>query len=167
MEFRKTSAKEIDEVLKIYEEGSKSLKADGVDQWQNEGPSTKTLLIDMEMEESYVLVGDNEVKGTVAVIFGGEQTYGIIFNGMWLNEDKYCTIHRMAVAKSSKRTGVAKTMISEIEKICLSRGVYNIRIDTHEKNNKMRYFLEGCGFVYCGKIFLKNGDLRVAYQKEL
>ena len=167
MEFRKTKIKDIDEILEIYKNGSDSLKADGVDQWQNDRPSSKTLLQDIEMEESYALVDNNEVKGTAAVIFGGEQTYEIIFNGMWLNEEEYCTIHRMAVLQESRRTGIAKAMMKEIEKLCLAKGIYNIRIDTHEDNNKMRNFLENFGFVYCGKIFLRNGDLRVAYQKEL
>ncbi|WP_100065883.1 GNAT family N-acetyltransferase [Miniphocaeibacter massiliensis] len=167
MEFRKTKLKDIDQILEIYRQGSESLKRDGVDQWQNEKPDTKTLMTDIEMEESYVLVEDNNVKGTAAVIFGGEKTYDLIFNGMWFNDEEYCTIHRLAVSEESKRKGLAKAMMDEIEKLCKSKGIYSIRIDTHEDNVKMRNFLERSGFFYCGKIFLRSGDLRVAYQKEL
>ena len=58
-------------------------------------------------------------------------------------------------------------MLEEIEKITKERGIYNIRIDTHEDNFKMRNLIEKNGYSYCGKIFLTNGDLRVAYQKIL
>ena len=99
--------------------------------------------------------------------FDFEKTYDLIFNGMWLNEEEYCVIHRFAVSLELRTKGIAGKMLKEIEKLCEANGYYNIRIDTHEDNFKMRNFLEKNGFVYCGKIFLTNGDLRVAYQKEL
>lgn len=165
--LRHTNAKDIDSVLEIYKMASESLKNDGVDQWQNEGPNKSTLIMDMEMEYSYVLEENGEIKGTAAIIFDGEKTYDLIFNGNWLNEEEYCTIHRFAVNVNYRQEGNAGKMLKEIEKICLSKGVYNIRIDTHEDNFKMRNFLEKNGFLECGRIFLRNGDLRVAYQKVL
>ncbi len=165
MEFRKTNSKEVEEVLKIYKDSSDSLKSENVDQWQEEGPGKKSLLTDMEMEYSYVLADDTGVKGTTALIFDGEVTYDLIFNGNWINEEEYCTIHRFAVSVEDRSKGIASKMMEEIEVLCMNSGVYNIKVDTHEDNFKMRNFLEKNNFVYCGKIFLQNGDLRVAYQK--
>ena len=144
-----------------------SLKEDNIDQWQNEGPSKQSLLKDMEMEYSYVYEDNGVIKGTTALIFDGEKTYDLIFNGNWINEEEYCTIHRFAVDINFRREGIATKMLLEIEKITKEKGIYNIRIDTHEDNVKMRNLIEKNGYSYCGKIFLTNGDLRVAYQKEL
>lgn len=167
MIFRKTKSEDIDQIMKIYKESTESLKEDGVDQWQNEGPSEGSLIHDMEMEYSYVLEDEGNIKGTSAVIFDGEKTYGLIFNGEWLNEEEYCTVHRFAVGTSSRKKGIASIMMADIEKLSVNNGFYNIRIDTHEDNSKMRNFLEKSGFTICGKIFLTNGDLRIAYQKVL
>jgi RimJ/RimL family protein N-acetyltransferase len=41
----------------------------------------------------------------------------------------------------------------------------NIRIDTHDDNKTMQHILLKNGFTYCGIIYLKNGDERLAYQK--
>lgn len=167
MEFKFTNAKDVKQILEIYEDSAKSLKNDGVDQWQNEGPSEKTLFEDMENEYSFVLKEEENVLGTIAIIFTGEKTYDLIFNGQWLNDEEYCTLHRLAVSVKERTKGIAGKILNEVEKICEENGYYNIRVDTHEDNFKMRNFLEKNGFIYCGKIFLVNGDLRVAYQKEL
>lgn len=39
------------------------------------------------------------------------------------------------------------------------------RVDTHGDNVIMRRCIERAGFVYCGIIYLLNGDPRLAYQK--
>ena len=39
-----------------------------------------------------------------------------------------------------------------------------IRIDTHRDNVIMHHILREYGFIYCGVIYLANGDARDAYQ---
>lgn len=70
----------------------------------------------------------------------------------------YCTIHRLASTISSH--GIAETCF----RWCWERSG-NLRVDTHEDNRIMRHCIEKFGFVYCGVIYLQNGDPRLAYQK--
>jgi hypothetical protein len=88
----------------------------------------------------------------------GEPTYAKIYEGAWLNDAPYGVIHRIAVAEQGR--GIIGFCIDE----CFSR-CQNLRIDTHRDNLPMHRALTNRGFVYCGIIYLENGDERLAYQK--
>ena len=87
---------------------------------------------------------------------GVEPTYLKIFEGRWLNDSPYATIHRIGSRLGAK--GVLKAAVQ-------AASVYkNIRIDTHRDNAIMQHVLEKEGFKYCGIIYLLSGDERLAYQ---
>ena len=69
-------------------------------------------------------------------------------------------IHRIAVSDEARGKGAAGFIFA---------GCYekypNIKIDTHRDNLPMQKALERAGFKYCGIIYLKNGEERLAYQK--
>ena len=166
MKLIETREKHIIKVLSIYEDGRLSLKEKGVNQWQDEGPSLETLLRDMENNFSYVLEDGEEIVGTTAVIGGIDKTY-LEIDGAWLNGEDYVTVHRFAVSQKQRGKGYGKKMFQEIEELAISKGIKNIRVDTHKDNESMNGLLKSLGYIYCGIIRLENGDLRNAYQKEL
>lgn len=75
------------------------------------------------------------------------------------NDSPYGVIHRITTL--SERKGVASFCLDWCFKQC-----GNIRIDTHENNLPMIAVLKKNGYVQCGTIYLKNGDERLAFQKE-
>lgn len=166
MKLIETREKHIIKVLSIYEDGRLNLKEKGVNQWQNEGPSLESLLVDMENNFSYVLVDEEEIVGTTAVTEGVDKTY-LEIEGAWLNGEDYVTVHRFAVSQKQRGKGYGKKMFQEIEELAKSKGIKNIRVDTHKDNESMNGLLKSLGYIYCGIIRLENGDLRNAYQKEL
>ena len=166
MKLIETREKHIIKVLSIYEDGRLSLKEKGVNQWQDEGPSLESLLVDMENNFSYVLVDEEEIVGTTAVTEGVDKTY-LEIEGAWLNGEDYVTVHRFAVSQKQRGKGYGKKMFQEIEELAKSKGIKNIRVDTHKDNESMNGLLKSLGYIYCGIIRLENGDLRNAYQKEL
>ncbi|MDO5018727.1 MAG: GNAT family N-acetyltransferase [Lagierella massiliensis] len=166
MILRKTISKDINKVLDMYKQGRLSLKKDGVDQWQNEGPSYTSLISDIKEGYSYVLEDDNKIVGTLAIVDKPEPTYFDI-EGSWLNELPYLTVHRFTVSHLHRNKGYGFNMFKETEKLCIEKGFNNIRVDTHKDNIKMNSLLIKLGYSYCGIIKLENGDLRNAYQKEV
>ena len=102
------------------------------------------------------------------MILDGEPTYYKIFDGNWItgNDFKnYMAIHRVAVSVSSRGKGVSTEIINYSETLARENGRSSLRIDTHEGNIVMRKMLEKHGFVYCGIIYLEDGESRVAYEK--
>lgn len=165
MEFRKAVKSDINSIMNIIRQAQEKLKSLEVDQWQNNYPNYKTIEEDINNENSYILLEDDRVIGTVAVIFGKEKTYDKIYHGQWLSNKEYITIHRMALDNAYKGTGLSSMILKEIEKICKNKDIHSIKVDTHRGNLAMQKFLEKNKFQYCGIIYLEDGKERIAYEK--
>jgi ribosomal protein S18 acetylase RimI-like enzyme len=167
MEFLKAVEADVNNIMKILNKAQAYFKQQNINQWQDNYPNFETVINDINNENGYVLVEDNNVIGTVVFTFGGEKNYEVIYNGKWINNDKYAVIHRMAVDSNYKGMGLASIIIRNIEEICLDNEICSIRIDTHIENTSMRKMLLKNGFEYCGIIYLEDQSKRVAYEKTL
>ena len=87
-----------------------------------------------------------------------DPTYLDIYEGAWLSNDPYVTIHRLA--SSGIEGDIFSFIINEISKQNI-----NIRVDTHKNNSFMINALLKNGFVYCGLINPIEGGIRRAYEK--
>lgn len=67
----------------------------------------------------------------------------------------------------SKGQGLAAVMFKYMEELCLQKGVFSIKADTHNDNLAMQKVLKKNGFQYCGIIYLEDGSKRMAYEKIL
>ena len=168
MEIRRTRKEDIDAIMPIFDEARKTIAALGIDQWQNGYPSASVIEQDVEKSQSYCVLVDGEIVGTFALISDGEPTYDDIFDGNWLTgdgKDHYFAIHRVAISVKSRGRGISTEIIGFCANKAREGGKKSLRIDTHRGNVVMRKMLEKNGFVYCGIIYLSDGDERVAYEK--
>ncbi|MCR1951100.1 MULTISPECIES: GNAT family N-acetyltransferase [Clostridium] len=167
MVLRKSTEKDLKNIMKIISEAKVYLKNNDVDQWQNGYPNEEVILKDIRNNISYVLEDDAEIIGTTSLSFDVEETYNNIYEGEWLSDGKYAVIHRIAASNNSNRKGIGTEIIKKSEEICLSKGIKNIKIDTHENNLTMQKLLEKNNFKYCGVIYLLDGSKRIAFEKEI
>lgn len=170
MEIKRTNREDIDTLMPIFEEARKTIASLGIDQWQNGYPSREVIEEDVKLMQSYFVESDGETVGTFALIEDGEPTYDRIFGGAWLSGDKkdtYFAIHRVAVSVKCRGKGTSTQIIDYCAEKARKSGKISLRIDTHEGNTVMRKMLEKHGFICCGKIFLHDGEPRVAYEKML
>ena len=167
MEFRKAKKSDIPRIMDIIISAQKYMKENGIDQWQNGYPNEESILDDINEGKSYVLKRDGEVIATTYLSFDGESDYDIIYEGQWLSDEKYAVIHRIAVDNDSKGQGVAGEVFKFIEKICLEKNIFDIKIDTHRDNKSMQKFLIKNGFERCGIIYLKDNSERIGFEKIL
>lgn len=159
---RKTEEKDILVVLEIYDSARKFMRSYGnYTQWSNGYPGIETLRNDIADSISYVITDqDGDIVMTFVLLEGEDPTYKIIYEGQWLNDRPYATIHR--AASSGKHKDMMKVCIDFCSKISP-----DLRSDTHEDNIPMRKALVKHGFKKCGIIICQNGTPRVAYQKSL
>ena len=167
MNFRKATENDIDRIIEIFDGARKRIAELGINQWQDGYPHEEIIREDIALGRSYVGETDGKVVATVMVMTDIEPTYDVIYNGKWAVDGEYLTIHRIALDGNLCGTGAAKKLMAFAEQQALLHGMKSIRVDTHEGNIPMRKNLEKNGYVYCGIIHLKNGDERVAYQKEV
>jgi len=165
--LRKTTMKDLRQVMEIIEQGKNYLKSNGIDQWQNGYPNEDVIKEDIVNGYGYVLECEGKVVGTVALSFDGEPWYEDIRDGKWLTNGEFLVIHRMAVSHAVRGTDAASEMIKQSEKLCTSLGVRSIKIDTHKDNIVMQKFVKKNGFEYCGIVTLGTEGDRLAYEKVL
>ena len=167
MEFRKTVKTDINDVMNIIRQAQVYFKELGINQWQNDYPNVEIINNDIDNENSYVLLKDNNIVATAAISFEEEKTYDSIYEGQWISNKEYAVIHRIAVNNNYKGLGISSKIIRNVEQLCLKKGVYSIKVDTHEENLSMQKMLKKNQFQYCGVIYLEDGSKRVAFEKIL
>lgn len=158
MIFRPAEQGEFEAVMAIIEDGRAALKALGLDQWQGGSPNAAMIEADLAAGRTHVAVDeDGAVLGTAACIETGEPDYDNVLEGDWLSSGApYLTLHRIAVAKSAARRGVASFMINTAAEQARERGLKSLRADTHEGNIPMQRTFEKCGMERCCVIRLSS-----------
>ena len=143
--IRKAVMDDLPLVMKLIQQGREKMIASGnPNQWSAAHPSRKKITQDIVQGYSYLLCEDGP-------------TYSYIEGGSWIDDRPYHVIHRVASADGIH--GVMADIIGYCSSFASS-----IRIDTHADNRSMQAALSRLGFVYCGVIYLENGDSRQAYQ---
>ncbi len=163
--FRSSTERDAEAVSKIYDFAREDFRKSGIPQWLDGSPNMDTFLDDVKNGSSYVIECDGEIAATAKFILY-EPVYDDIFDGEW-KSNGYIAVHRVAVAEKYRRMGLAGKMLGEAERYARSLGREAVRIDTHEKNVKMRSMLEKNGFLRRGTVYIADGSPRVAYEKLL
>src|SRR5690625_280736 len=158
MQIRKATKEDIPAMREIFNYvRDVQLKTGNLTQCEAGYPADEVILEDIRQKAAHVCVDDKgNIIGVLSVFTDPDPTYKNI-EGAWLNDKPYATIHRIATNGQVKGTG----------QYCIEwvQNQYdNVRIDTHENNEQMKYIVKKLGFEYCGVIYLANGDARNAYQ---
>jgi GNAT superfamily N-acetyltransferase len=168
MIFRKGKISDLPRMMEIVRQAQAAIGQLGIDQWQNGYPAENVMRNDIANGYSYVLTDDTgTVIAIASLIYNCEPSYDKIYDGAWLSSGDFIVVHRMAVADEFKKKGIASHLLKEVEKQVIAKGIPSFKIDTHEGNIPMRRTFESNGFKYCGRIFLRDGNPRVAYEKDL
>lgn len=159
-QIRPTTPDDLAEVMAVYAIARESMCRSGnASQWAGGYPAESFIIEEIAAGHSFVCEDETkEIVGTFCLVFGDDPTYARIYDGEWLNNEPYATLHR--IASSGKERGVATFCIDW----CFTQHP-NIRIDTHRDNLAMQHIIQSMGFTYCGIIFVSNGSERLAYQK--
>lgn len=160
MYIRDAKADDLETIMKIYADAREFQKKTGnPNQWIGGYPPRTLVEEDLAGNHCKVCVEDEEIVGVFAFFWEADPTYQVIYDGEWLNDRPYSTIHR--IASSGTKKGVASFCFQW----AMEHGYQNVRIDTHNDNVVMQHVLDKNGFVYCGEIVTMNGTMRRAYQK--
>ncbi len=166
MMIRKGMPEDLPAIARLYREARASLKAMGVDQWQNEDyPNEQDAKADMEAGNCYVQEENGEVLAVACIAFGREPTYEKIEGGSWAADPEvYGFLHRIAVAPEAKGRGLAGKMFEELKRQAAKKGIAVIRGDTHRDNLPMQRVMKKSGLRFRGVIHVEDGSERMAFE---
>ena len=165
MTIRLAEKRDIDRIMQIIGDARESIGRLGIDQWQYGYPTRDIVKEDIMLERSFVVLENDEICATFALMFHGEPTYKKIYCGAWLSDGEYLALHRIAINSAFRGKGIAEKIVMFLCEYANENGYSSIRVDTHQGNLPMRRMLEKNGFEYCGTIRLLDGQERVAYEK--
>ncbi len=154
--IRKAQKEDLPRLLSIYEKARCYMRREGnMQQWSNGYPDGS--LLEEDIAGGFLYLIETDLPHAVfTLIPGDDPTYRVI-DGAWKDQSPYLTIHRIASDGTLK--GVLHRAVSYAKQT-----LPHIRIDTHRDNQTMQHCVKKEGFAYCGIIYLKNGDPRLAYE---
>ena len=158
-QIREANPEDFDRIESIYSRARRFMRETGNEnQWINGYPSREDVIADIEARCLYVCVASNgEIAGVFFFREGNDNTYDVIYEGEWLNDEPYGVVHRLA------SSGIYKGVADACFRWCRDR-CENIRVDTHRDNSIMQSVFRKNGFVPCGIIYIRNGSERIAFQ---
>lgn len=161
----------IKDIMEIISDAKSYLKSQGSSQWNlpDGYPNECDLIKDINNKECYIYIENNTIIGVMVIMESIDENYNEI-DGSWLNNDKYASIHRIAVRNNYHNQQIGYKMLKLAETIIMDKNIYSIKIDTHKINIPMIKTLNNIDYTYCGVITLKRSkedNLRNAYQKLL
>ena len=164
MEIRHTREEDLPRLMEIYAHARQFMaEHDNPTQWGSVWPPEELIRNDVATGRGYACVQDGRVVGTFFFDYGtdAEPTYASIEDGVWLSDEPYGVVHRIASDGSAPGTG----------SFCIDWAFAqcgHLRIDTHADNYVMRSLLEKLGFVRCGTIYVWDDGTRsprVAFER--
>ncbi len=158
LRLRKTTVDDLPRLHEIFATARQFMASTGnPNQWTDGYPEDALLLDDIQQGDSYVWLLEDRIVGTFVLRSGADPTYAKIYDGAWLNDEPYATIHRIA------SSGEVKGVFARSIEYALSQ-YRNLRIDTHRDNRVMQHVITKAGFTYCGIIYCWEDAERLAYQ---
>ena len=167
MQFRKAVTADLDKLCDIFFHAKAAIKALGIDQWQKGEPNPDMFADDIDRQEGYVLEQDGEIAAYCCLTFEPDPTYQEIYEGQWRYNGDYLTIHRVMVSPDFLRHSCGGKLMDSAADLARAHKVSILRIDTHRGNLPMQGMIGKKGFVYCGIIYLLDGDERIAFDKQV
>ena len=171
LSYRPATAEDLADIRRIVDDARASLKKLGVDQWQGPYPADRHFLFDIERGECFVILHGAEIAAFFTLSTRHESTYDGITDGKWSEGLEACVLHRAAVAKDYRGSGLSGQLLRFVEQQCRSWGYRCIRTDTHRKNKPMQKLLRENGYRYRGNIEIVcepgHDTARQAYEKVL
>lgn len=153
--MKKAEYKDLRKIINIINDGKKSLKEDGIDQWQNGLPNKENIKSDILKKEGFVYEKDGEIVAYAQLKRSYEKNYKNIEDNFRKHENSL-TIHRFCVKSLAKNKGFASLFMREIIKYSKNKKIDSLRIDTHEDNFKLRGLLGKFGFTFVGNCLVDD-----------
>ena len=169
--YRPAAEVDLPAILAMVADARASLKKHKVDQWQGQYPDEAAFRADMARGECFVLLHGEEAAGFFTLSTREEESYAAITDGKWTEGMAYCTLHRCAVGKDWRGSGMAEQMLRCVEEQARAFGLRCVRTDTHKKNKSMQRLLREGGYRYRGNVSVLSepghDTARQAYEKIL
>jgi len=166
MTIRLAAKTDVPDIMALIREVVPAMNAAGNFQWDDTYPNARVFEEDIDKNQLWVAVVENEIAGITAITTDQEPEYAEV--GWDVNETAIVT-HRLAVNPKHRGRGIAAALLSQAEREAVNRGIKLLRVDTNTANEATKKLFPKLGYRFAGEICLGfRPNLRFyCYQKEL
>lgn len=168
MIFRKAKLEDVESIGEIIEMARKSLRDDGIDQWQKTNPNEDIIREQIEKDDAYVFDKEGKVLAYAYVFDGVDPCYNIHEDKF--KSDSYLVIHTLMVDNRGIVPKIGTKFMEALVDLTEKSGKEAIRIDTHQDNFRMRGLLDKFSFEEIGIVQIDEDGIpkdRICYEKVL
>ncbi|WP_281613463.1 GNAT family N-acetyltransferase [Flammeovirga sp. SubArs3] len=158
------SSQHLNTVMVLIQNVISKMRSMGIDQWDEQYPTEKDILSDLESSNAYGYFEDNDLAGYV--IFN--QDFDIEYNDIqWLNTtNKFLVMHRLSVDPKFQGKGIAKKITAYGEQLATKNGLTSLRFDAFIENPISNKMYEKIGYQKLGEVTFRKGVFN-CYEKIL
>ena len=155
--IRQAQANDIPVIESILLDTVNWLNEMGQPLWSIDDVTWETLSESYQISDFYIAFLNEKPSGCVIIV-----DYDPLF---WPNikSGESLFIHRLAVTKTARKSGVADELMNFFKKQGALRGVEKIRLDTHAYRPKVRAFYERHGFTFVEERVLRKNFYTAFY----
>ncbi|MDO5520356.1 MAG: GNAT family N-acetyltransferase [bacterium] len=153
--FRTASLSDLQEINQLVQDAIDTMNNLQIFQWDERYPDQEILQEDIEKEELYVGL----VDGHIAVIYVLNREADLEYDdAKWRFENRpFYVLHRLCVAPSYQKCGIARKTVLHIEEELRSKGIEAIRLDVFSKNPYALRLYDHLGFTKVGHADWRKG----------
>ncbi len=152
--YRQAVMEDIPRILEIVQAARESLGRFGIDQWQGPYPGAERFEEDIRLGQCFIVEHKGETGAFFVLSTLPEPSYDDITDGKWSADVPCCVLHRAAVAKEYRGSGMSQALMRCADEQARAYGLKCIRVDTHRKNKPMQNLLRESGYRYRGNILV-------------
>ncbi len=152
MKIRKAEIIDLDNIMSMYQSCINGMIKNGIDQWDSTYPNSQVIVNDINNNTYYIIEQENIIGG-ITIDKNQDPTYLDI---KWEDqENKFLSVHRLAVKENYWGQGIGKKLMLFAEKLVVINKLRSIRLDTYSGNPYAMLFYKKLGYKELGSINLK------------
>ena len=152
--YRPAVMEDIPRILEIVQAARESLGRFGIDQWQGPYPGAERFEEDIRLNQCFIVEHAGDTGAFFVLSTLPEPSYDDITDGKWSADVPCCVLHRAAVAREYRGSGMSQALMRCADEQARRYGLKCIRVDTHRKNKPMQNLLRESGYRYRGNILV-------------
>ena len=152
--YRPAVLEDVPRILEIVQAARESLGRFGIDQWQGPYPGAERFEEDIRLNQCFIVEHAGDTGAFFVLSTLPEPSYDNITDGKWSADVPCCVLHRAAVAKEYRGSGMSQALMRCADEQARAYGLKCIRVDTHRKNKPMQNLLRESGYRYRGNILV-------------
>ncbi len=165
MYIRLANITDLPAVLDLMQRVVPFMQAEGNEQWDSEYPSEAVFTKDINQHDLFVAILDDQLVGAVAINAFLPPEYSTV---PWKTSPNTYTFHRMMVDPDMQGKGIATAIFQFVERRGRNMGLMSLRVDTNERNKKMRSLFEKFSYSYAGTVHFRGKKSNfLCYEKTL